>query len=165
MARRGTIPNPIRHSALEKRRRVPAKGKPEDISLPILDLSLLGVKGTRVLQEDGRLRVEADLTGEGLRRKRRYEEIPTIGLAPEDISYTIARREIKGHLPAGVPTAFIPKRARRTHTLRPEKGNGATGHDYLRGRRQAIRHFVLDSEVSRRHRKTWRFVLRVGHLV
>lgn len=124
MARRGTIPNPIRHSALEKRRRMPAKGKPEDISLPILDLSLRGVKGTRVLQEDGRLRVEADLTGEGFRRKRRYEEIPTIGLAPEDISYTIARREIKGHLPAGVPTAFIPKRARRTHTLRPEKGKG-----------------------------------------
>jgi V8-like Glu-specific endopeptidase len=122
MARKTTTSAPVRHSAVAKRRRVPAKGEPPEISLPILDVSLKDVRGTRVRQEGGRLRVEADLTSAGLDRRRRYERIPAIGLDARDISRSLARQEIKGHRPAGVPTAFIPKRARRTHTLRPERG-------------------------------------------
>lgn len=113
---------PVKHDKLAKRRRIPAEGKAESMALPILDVSLKHVKGTRVLQESGRLRVMAELGVNGLQRRRRYETIPVFGLKATDIDRSLVNKEIKGHRPAGVPTAFIPKRARRTHILRPEKG-------------------------------------------
>lgn len=113
---------PVRHDHVAKRKRVRGEGKAVTATLPLVDVSLKGVRGTRVLHEDGRLRVEADLGKDGVRRDRRYERIPAIPLGEKDISRRLAAQELKGHRPGGIPTAFIPKRARRTHTLRPEKG-------------------------------------------
>jgi V8-like Glu-specific endopeptidase len=122
MARKTKISKPIEHSELAKRRSVQAEGKAKEATVPLLDVSLAGVTGTRVIQEGGRLRVVADVSANGLRRQRRYEQIPTIGLSEKDVSPRLARQEIKGFLPAGVPTVFKPRRSRPTHQLPPEKG-------------------------------------------
>ena len=122
MARRKKVSKPIQHRALAKRRRVAAKGKPERMTMPILDVSLRDVRATKVHQEGERLRVEAELSARGFRRERRYEQIPVTRLTPKDIDRKLLRQEIKGHVPAGIPTAFMPRKAKRTHTLRAEKG-------------------------------------------
>ncbi len=113
---------PVEHPKLAKRRRVPATGKAERAALSVLDVSLKGVEGTRVIQEAGRLRVIAEVGVKGFRPERRYDRIPVTRLRSRDIDRKLATQEIKGQRPTGVPTAFMPKRAKRTHTLRPEKG-------------------------------------------
>lgn len=113
---------PVKHDRLAKRRGVAAEGKSATMTLPILDVPLKGVGGTRVIQESGRLRVAVELGANGLQRRRRYDVVPVTGLRARDVNGSLARREVKGHRPSGIPTKFIPRRARRTHTLRPEKG-------------------------------------------
>ena len=122
MATTTKSPKPVEHATLAKRQRIRATGTPESAAVSVLDVSLRNVKGTRVIQEAGRLRVIAELGVNGFRRERRYERIPVTGLSPESIDSTLVTQEIKGHYPAGVPITFIPKRAKRSHTLRPEKG-------------------------------------------
>jgi V8-like Glu-specific endopeptidase len=99
-----------------------ATGVPGKTALPVLDISLKNVTGTRVVQEGGRLRVVAEIGVSGFRRERRYERIPVTRLSSEDLDSGLARQEVEGHCPPGVPTAFIPRRAKRSHTLRPERG-------------------------------------------
>jgi V8-like Glu-specific endopeptidase len=120
--RRKSPDKPLEHRVVIKRRRVSAKGKSENISLPILDVSMKGIAGTRIIQEKGRLCVHAEVNVNGLDRRRRQEKIPVTRLTTKDIDRRLLRAKIKGHLPGGVPTTFKPKRGRRTHTLRPEKG-------------------------------------------
>ena len=116
------IAKPLEHGALVKRRRMTPEDKPEDATITLLDVPLRGVRGTRVIHEEGRLRVVATVDGRGLRRRRRHETIPVIGLSAKDIDRELVSREINGHRPAGVPTTFKPRSARRTHKLPPEKG-------------------------------------------
>ena len=122
MAKKRKSTAPVEHRRLEKRRRVAGDGKAERVSVPILDVSLKHVTGTRVVQEADRLRVMADVGVNGLSRERRYDKIAAVGLTAKEIRRFPIQREIKGHRPAAVPTTFIPKRSKRTHTLRPEKG-------------------------------------------
>ena len=122
MARKTKISKPVEQSELAKRASVRLEGKAKEATVTLLDVSLAGVAGTRVIQEGGRLRVVANVAANGLRRQRRYEQIPTIGLSAKDISSRLARQEIKGFLPAGVRTAFKPQLAKRTHRLPPQKG-------------------------------------------
>ncbi len=122
MPRRTKIAKPVEHRSLVKRSRVPAKGRPKGATVSLLDVSLSGVKGTRVIQEAGRLRVLAEIGGAGLDRGRRYEQIPVIRLRAKEIDPHLAAREIKGYRPAGVPTTFTPKLAQPTHQLRPQRG-------------------------------------------
>jgi V8-like Glu-specific endopeptidase len=67
------------------------------------------------------LRVEASIDAKGIRRERRYENIQTIRLSAKEISPSLARKEIKGLCPTGVPTTFKPGRAKPTHRLKPKK--------------------------------------------
>ena len=121
MPRKIRISKPIEHRTLAKRPRVPAKGKPKDATVSLLDISLDGVKGSRIIQEHGRLRVLAEVSGDGLRRQRQYDPIPVIRLSPKQINRRLAARPILGYRPAGVPTTFIPKFAKPTHQLRPQR--------------------------------------------
>lgn len=117
-----TIAKPVEHRALAKRSRLPAQGEPKRASISLLDVSLKGVNGTRVIQEAGRLRVVADLGENGLCRQRRYERVPVIRLSAKEIDPTLTAREIQGYRPASVQTTFTPKLAKRTHQLRPQTG-------------------------------------------
>ena len=118
MPRKITISKPIEHRALAKRSRLSATGKPKD---SVLDISLNGVKGSRIIQEHGRLRVLPEVSGDGLRRQQQYDQIPVIRLSPKKIDRRLATRPILGYRPAGVPTTFVPKFAKPTHQLRPQR--------------------------------------------
>lgn len=122
MAQQERTSKPITHSTLAKRGRVSPSGEPERATVPLLDVSLKSVEGTHVIQEAGRLRVMAEVGVHGIRRARRYEQIPVTGLSAKDIDPELARPAIEGRHPAGVPTCFTPRKAKRTHKLRPEKG-------------------------------------------
>lgn len=113
---------PLDHRSVIKRRRISAKGRAENIILPMLDVSMKGVESTQIVQADGRLRVNAEVGVNGFSRRRRQEKIPVTRLTAKDIDRKLLRQPIEGYLPAGVATRFKPKRARRTHTLRPERG-------------------------------------------
>lgn len=122
MASKRKKTTPVEHSKIAKRRRLPAEGKAETATFPIFDVSLKQTKGLRVIQESGCLRVMTELGVNGLHRERRYQKIPSISLKSKDIVGSMVEKEMKGRRPFGVPTAFIPKKAKRTHTLRPGKG-------------------------------------------
>jgi V8-like Glu-specific endopeptidase len=122
MARKRPSSKPIDHRAVLKRSKVAADGQAQAASVSLLDLSLKGVKGTRVIQEAGRIRVVADVDANGLPRGRRGERIPVIRLTEKDVDPKWADAELKGFRPSGVPTTFKPKSARRTHQLPPPKG-------------------------------------------
>jgi V8-like Glu-specific endopeptidase len=122
MVRKKKNPKPIQHRTIAKRHRVAAKGKAEHTTISLLDVSLKDVGGTKVLQEGERLRVEAKLSAHGLRRGRRYDHIPITRLTSKDFDSKLLRQEIKGNLPAGISTTFMPIKAKRTHTLPPVKG-------------------------------------------
>jgi hypothetical protein len=66
------------------------------------------VKGTQVIQEDGRLRVLAEVGSNGLHRQRRHERIPAIRLRPNDIDPRLARQEITGHRPRACRRPSLP---------------------------------------------------------
>jgi V8-like Glu-specific endopeptidase len=118
------IAKPVEHRVLAKRSRVPAKGKPRGATVSLLDISLDGVRGPRLIREGGRLRVVASLDGNGLRPQRRYERIPVTRVNAKQIDPQSATRQIKGYRPPGVPTTFTPKLSKPTHQLRPQKGKG-----------------------------------------
>lgn len=124
MQNKTNVPKPVKHDALAKRSRVPTEGEPKGASVSLLDVSLKGVTGTRVIQEAGRLRVLAELGENGLHRQRRYDRVPVIRLSAKEIDPKLAAREIQGFRPAGVPTTFTPKLAKPTHQLRPQMGEG-----------------------------------------
>jgi V8-like Glu-specific endopeptidase len=116
------ITEPLKHSTIARRSRIPADGKFKRASISILDVSLGGVKNPRLIKEPGRVRLVANVSGDGLQRRRRYERIPVTALSKRKINPELAAREINGYRPGGLPTLFIPKQARATHTLRPRKG-------------------------------------------
>jgi hypothetical protein len=100
------ISKPIQHRAFAKRPRLPATGKPKDSAL---DISLNGVKGSRIIQEHGLLRVLAEVSGDGLRRQRQYDQIPVIRLSPKK-----NRPEVGHATDSGIP----PRRC--SDDLRPQ---------------------------------------------
>ena len=122
MRRRKTISKPVEHRAVSKRSTLPAAGEPESATVTLLDVSLKGVTDQRIVTEGDRLRVSAAVGVDGLDRRRRYERIPVTRLSAKDIDPKLARLEIEGFRPAGVPTNFTPDLARPTHRLRPRKG-------------------------------------------
>ena len=65
------IAKPVEHRALAKRSRLPAEGKTRGTTLSLLDISLDGVRGPRLIRQGGRLRVVASLDGNGIRGGRR----------------------------------------------------------------------------------------------
>jgi V8-like Glu-specific endopeptidase len=112
---------PLEHSELVKRRKLAAKGKTEDICLPLLDVSVRGMSGMQVIQKDGRLQVLGDVNVKGFDRRRRLEKIPVNRLTARHIDRKLLLESVEGHTPGGVATTFLPKRAPRTHTLRIAK--------------------------------------------
>jgi V8-like Glu-specific endopeptidase len=101
-----------------------AKGKAKSAAVPLLDISLEGVKAPKLIRKDGRLRVVATLDADGISSRRRYQRIPTTALNPKTLDPALLVREIPGHRPPGVATTFLPKLGEPTHTLRPSRGKG-----------------------------------------
>jgi V8-like Glu-specific endopeptidase len=121
MPRKQKTTRPLEQRVLTRRSRLAADGEPEQATVSLLDISLKNVSATQVIQEDGRLRVTAQLNSSGLQRERQYERIPVIRLSAKDIDPRKVARSIEGFRPAGVPTNFKPKRARPTHQLPPQR--------------------------------------------
>jgi len=115
---------PLTHRALAKRSRLPASGKAKSATLPLLDISVEGLKAPRLIRKDGRLRVVATLDAKGLRPQRRFERIPTTALNPKTIDPKLLKQELPGYRPPGMPTTFLPKLGKPTHQLRPGRGKG-----------------------------------------
>jgi V8-like Glu-specific endopeptidase len=122
MARKLRIAKPLEHAALQRKRALRADGSARSALLPLVDIPLRGVTGTRVVQSDGRFRVTAELGVNGLRRERRHASIPVTRLRARDLDRRMLAREIEGHRPSGLPTSFVPRLAKPTHQLRPRKG-------------------------------------------
>jgi V8-like Glu-specific endopeptidase len=122
MAKKTATRKPIQHEALVKRGSIAAKGEARGATLPLLDIPLSDVKGTRVIQEGGRLRVLAEVGPDGLRGQRRYERVPVLRLNASKIDSSLVRAQVNGHRPDGMATSFIPKPAKPTHQLPPRKG-------------------------------------------
>ena len=80
---------PLTHPALAKRSRLPAKGNAKSAVLPLLDISLEGVRAPKLIRKDGRLRVVATVDAKGLRPQRRFERIPTTALNPKSIDWKV----------------------------------------------------------------------------
>lgn len=113
---------PVRHAELAKRSKVKANGTPAAARMPLLDVSLKNLKDFSISSEAGRLRVVADIDVRGVDRRRPYDVIPTTRLRRKDIDPELGAKELEGFVPAGVATAFAPRRARPTHRLPPGKG-------------------------------------------
>ena len=118
------ISKPLTHRMLARRTALPAEGRPKSATLQLLDISLKGVRAPKVIRKDGRLRVIATVDADGLHTTRRFDRIPTTGLDPRRFDPKYRVHEIPGHRPPGVPTAFLPKAGKPTHTLRPSRGKG-----------------------------------------
>src|SRR5262249_39882809 len=84
----------------------------KNVPISLLDVPLAGVRAPRLIKAAGRLRVEAQITSNGLGRERRYERIPVTRLRPNMIDPELAKMKIEGHRPAGVATSFKPKLAK-----------------------------------------------------
>jgi hypothetical protein len=122
MARKTDAGRPLSQRALTKCRAVPAAGKLKGGSLSLLDVSLDGVRSPRLVTRGGRLRLEAKVGGGGINRTRRYERIPAVNLARRKIDPELMAKPIEGFRPSGLRTTFLPKLAKPTHQLRPERG-------------------------------------------
>jgi hypothetical protein len=122
MAIKSEIGKPVTHRALRKRRSIAAEGKSKGLTLPLLDVSLDGVRSPRLVKKGGRLRVEAKVGGHGLARVRRYDRIPVTGLARRKLDPRLMGREIQGFRPSGIPTRLLPTLAKPTHQLRTGRG-------------------------------------------
>jgi V8-like Glu-specific endopeptidase len=116
--------SPLTHRELARRSAIRAVGKSKRATTSLLDLSLDGMRGPRLVRKDGRLRLIASVDGNGIRPERRYERIPVTRLGPGKISPELLRQEIRGHRPSGMATTFLPKLAKPTHQLRPSRGKG-----------------------------------------
>lgn len=112
---------PLLYTALEKRSIIPAKGKLKSSTVTLLDISLKGTKNTRLIKQQGRLRVEAKLDANGLLRRHRFDKIPATSLEKKKISSELINKEVKGFRPSGLSSKFIPRLAKPTHQLQPEK--------------------------------------------
>ena len=118
---------PLTHRALAKRSRLPASGKAKSATLPLLDISVEGLKAPRLIRKDGRLRVVATLDAKGLRPQRRFERIPTTALNPKTIDPKLLKQELPGYRPPGMPTTFLPKLGKPTMLRNAQMTNAATG--------------------------------------
>jgi V8-like Glu-specific endopeptidase len=111
---------PVQHSELTKRSKLKATGEPASARVSLLDISLKNVRDYSLSTADGRLLVTADIDARGVERRRRHDTIPTTRLRKKDIDPELGSTELDGFVPSGVPVAFKPRRARRTHALKPD---------------------------------------------
>ena len=117
---------PVDHRALARRPGLAAKGKSQSATVVLADVAMEAVNDPRLIKKDGRVRMVAEVGGNGLDRTRRYQTIPVTKLGAREVDPEQVPQQIDGFRPAGLPTRFIPKLAKATHTLRPKKG---TKHD------------------------------------
>ncbi|TWD81285.1 hypothetical protein FB561_2396 [Kribbella amoyensis] len=113
---------PVGPAELAKRPKVKADSDRAATRAPLLDVSLKNLDDFTVSSAGGRLRVEATVDARGLDRHRRYDTIPVTRLRKKDLDPELGTKELDGLVPGGVPTAFLPRRARPTHRLPPGQG-------------------------------------------
>lgn len=118
------LPKPLTHRALARRSAIRAIGRPKRVTTSLLDISRDGVRGPRLIAEDGRLRLVASIDAEGIRPERRYQRIPTARLDARKIDLERLSGEMNGQRPSGIATTFLPKLGKPTHVLRPGRGKG-----------------------------------------
>jgi hypothetical protein len=111
---------PIEHAVLSKREGLPAEGEPQGSTVPLFEFPADAVERARIVEEHGRMRLVAEVTVDGLPRRR--EQIRVKRLKADEVDPTLAERPIEGYRPAGVPTRFLPTLAEATHTLPARKG-------------------------------------------
>ena len=96
---------PIEHDALVKRVIEPANGEPSHSTFQVAEFSLKEVKEARLSHADGWFRVVA--------------QVAAVGPDARQIEPALRDRKLlDGHRPDGLPTQFVPTRAKPTHTRR-----------------------------------------------
>ena len=120
MAKR-RVPPPALHAEVAKRRRVRPSSPATAARVPLLDVPLKGLTEVSMSMEGGRLRVVGDVGVRGLGRRRADGLIPATRLTERDV-VEVGEKQLEGAVPAGVPTSFVPSKARPTHRLPDGKG-------------------------------------------
>ena len=115
---------PLTHRQLARRSSIRATGKAKRATASLLDISLDGVRGPRLVRKDGRLSLVASIDGNGIRPERRHERIPVTRLNAKTLDPKLFAKEIHGYRPLGLATTFAPKLSKPTHQLRTSRGKG-----------------------------------------
>jgi V8-like Glu-specific endopeptidase len=115
------VPPPALHAEVAKRRRVKPSSPATAARVPLLDVPLKGLTEVSMSMEGGRLRVVGDVGVRGLGRRRSDGLIPATRLTQRDV-VEVGEKELGGAVPAGVPTSFVPRKARPTHRLPDGRG-------------------------------------------
>src|SRR6185312_1849625 len=113
---------PIEHAALAKRRTLPAEGEAERAEVDLLDIALDERAQPRIVRDNGRIRVVADVSADGLDVARPFPNLGRAALNRRSIGEHLEVRELAGQRPRGVQTRFVPTHARPTHRLRGKEG-------------------------------------------
>jgi V8-like Glu-specific endopeptidase len=121
MSRVPEMPQPLEHEEVAKRRALPARGRAKRAEVTLLDVAAKGLREPRLVRREGRLRVVATVDADGLDRRRRYDLVPVTKAKARDIDPSFLREGVDGHRPAGQRTVFLPKKAKPTHQLRPDR--------------------------------------------
>ena len=113
---------PIEHAALAKRRTLPAEGEAERAEVDLLDIALDERAQPRIVRDNGRIRVVADVSADGLDVARPFPNLGRAALNRRSIGEHLEVHELAGQRPRGVETRFVPTHARPTHRLRGKEG-------------------------------------------
>jgi V8-like Glu-specific endopeptidase len=114
---------PIEHGALKHRQSMPAVGQAPTSQVQVADISI-GRGETRIVTHDGRMRVVAEVGGDGIDQRRRHDPIKLTRLNRETLKEHLQVEHLDGHRPAGLPTHFVPTRAKPAHALDPRSTKG-----------------------------------------
>jgi V8-like Glu-specific endopeptidase len=125
---------PIDHEVLVKREGVPAEGRAERVQVELLDVAVGENGEPRLVQENGRLRLVADVGVGGLDVARPFPDLKPVALNRQVAREHLDVRELGGLRPGGVETRFAPAKAVPTHRLRAggkdrDKGGTIFGSD------------------------------------
>ena len=121
MSRVPEMPQPLEHEKVAKRRALPARGRGKRAEVTLLDVAAKGLREPRLVRREGRLRVVATVDADGLDRRRRYDLVPVTKAKARDVDPSFLREGVDGPRPAGQRTVFLPKKAKPTHQLRPDR--------------------------------------------
>ena len=113
---------PIEHAALANRRTLPAEGEAERAEVDLLDIALDERAQPRIVRDNGRIRVVADVSADGIDIARPFPNLGRAALNRRTIGEHLEVRELAGQRPRGVETRFVPTHARPTHRLRGKEG-------------------------------------------
>ncbi|WP_156993945.1 trypsin-like serine peptidase [Pseudonocardia acaciae] len=109
---------PIDHSTLAARASMAAEGRATSQEASVLEVALDEKAKPRLVRENGRVRLVADVGVNGLDVAHPYPDMKYTAVGRERAAEHLEVTELDGYRPAAVATTFQPQRAPETHRLR-----------------------------------------------